>query len=298
MMFEHRLYLPSVGPFILFSLLAIRGIGWLQTKIFGVQETELGPFAMKARSKMKKIAKESAYWLILCSIIAPLSIGAYQRNSLWNDDVGLWKDCTKKSPSKERTHHNLGYAFFQLGQWDEAGREFEEALRLNPNYALAMYNLGLVYYRKGLMDRAIHYYEQAIASDSTFPDSLYNLGIAYYQKGLYLEAIDVYQKFLRAKPDYENAHISLGLAYSRLNQQDKAVQSFEEERRVHPENAYPDVYLGDLYVQMKVYSKALLHYQKALEHPNLADAEAIRTAISSIKAAQKQGGQEGSDGKD
>jgi tetratricopeptide (TPR) repeat protein len=103
---------------------------------------------------------------------------------------------------------------------------------------------------------------------------------------------------LRAKPDYENGHISLGLAYSGLKQQDKAIQSFEEEGRVHPENVYPDVYLGDVYAQMKVYPQALLHYQKALQHPDLADTEVIRKAISSIEAAQKQGREEGSDGKD
>jgi protein O-mannosyl-transferase len=51
MVFEHRLYLPAVGPFILFSLLAIRGVDWLQTKIFGVQRSEPGQFAMKASSK-------------------------------------------------------------------------------------------------------------------------------------------------------------------------------------------------------------------------------------------------------
>jgi hypothetical protein len=36
MVYEHRLYLPVVGPFVLFSLLAVRGIEKLKTRIFGV----------------------------------------------------------------------------------------------------------------------------------------------------------------------------------------------------------------------------------------------------------------------
>ena len=36
MVFEHRLYLPAVGPFILFSLLVVRGIEKLKNKIAGV----------------------------------------------------------------------------------------------------------------------------------------------------------------------------------------------------------------------------------------------------------------------
>jgi hypothetical protein len=35
MVYEHRLYLPSVGPFVLFSLLAARGIEKLKTRISG-----------------------------------------------------------------------------------------------------------------------------------------------------------------------------------------------------------------------------------------------------------------------
>jgi hypothetical protein len=36
MVYEHRLYLPAVGPFVLFSLLAVRGIEKLKTRILGV----------------------------------------------------------------------------------------------------------------------------------------------------------------------------------------------------------------------------------------------------------------------
>jgi hypothetical protein len=33
MVYEHRLYLPAVGPFVLFSLLMVRGIEKLRYKI-------------------------------------------------------------------------------------------------------------------------------------------------------------------------------------------------------------------------------------------------------------------------
>ena len=92
---------------------------------------------------------------------------------------------SRKLPQKERTHHNLGFAYYELEQWDEAKRAFEEALRLNPRYALSMYNLGLVFYKKGFLEEAIDCYKKAIDLDPAFPESFYNLGIAYYQKGAY-----------------------------------------------------------------------------------------------------------------
>ena len=51
MVYEHRLYLPAVGPFILFSLLTVRGIDRLKAKIFGVQKPRTGRLAVKAVSK-------------------------------------------------------------------------------------------------------------------------------------------------------------------------------------------------------------------------------------------------------
>ena len=132
---------------------------------------------------MKKIAEKLVDWFIPFGIILLLSVGTYQRNSIWNSELELWKDCVKKSPQKERVHHNLGFVYYELGRWDDAEEEFEEALRLNPRYALSLYNLGLLFYRKGYTDEAIDYYQKAIELDPNFPDSYYNLGIAYHQKG-------------------------------------------------------------------------------------------------------------------
>jgi tetratricopeptide (TPR) repeat protein len=108
-------------------------------------------------------------WFILFSIVVLLILGTYRRNSVWNTEVELWKDCVQKSPAKERTHHNLGYAYYELGRWDDGRQEYEEALSLNPSYSLSMYNLGLVYYKKGLLDESIDCYKKAIELDPKFP---------------------------------------------------------------------------------------------------------------------------------
>ncbi len=282
MVYEHRLYLPSVGPFLLFSLLIVRAIEKLKAG-----------FVRKAHRSAEGInvirpAEKSLEWFIPLGMILLFSVVTYQRNSIWNSELELWRDCVKKSPQKERVHHNLGFVYYEMERLDDAEEEFEQALRLNPRYALSMYNLGLVYYSKGSMDEAIHYYQKAIELDSKSPDSFYNLGIAYYHKGLYEKAIRVYQKVLQLNPNYENGHNSLGLAYKKLKQWDKAIRSFQEELRRHPENVYTHLYLGEVYMENKECSKALTHFQKALEYPNLPDAERVRKLISSIEAPRKK----------
>jgi len=213
---------------------------------------------------------------LLFAIVIVLVFGTYARNSLWGSEIEFWKDCVKKAPRKERTHHNLGYAYYESGRLEEARKEFEEALTLNPDYALSSYNLGLVLYRKGLMEEAIHCYKEALKQDHPYPEAYYNLGLAYYQKGLYLNSINAFRTFLKLKPDYENAYNSLGLAYQGLRQWDRAKESFGEELRRNPENPYTQVYLGDLYYELKDNTQALIHFKKALTHPYLSDSERMR----------------------
>jgi tetratricopeptide (TPR) repeat protein len=232
----------------------------------------------------KKFVGEIADWFIPFLIVIFLFAGTYQRNSLWNSEVELWRDCVKKFPKKERTHHNLGFAYYELGKWDDARQEYEEALSLNPYYSLS----GLVYYKKGLMDEAIHHYNRAIELDSNFPDSLYNLGLAYQQKGLHKDAIVAYEKLLGVKPDYENGHNNMGLAYEGLKKWEKAIESFQEELRYHPDNVYAHLYLGESYEVIKNYPAALAHYEKALSHPHLPDSEKIRKVVLTLKTAQRQ----------
>ncbi len=262
MVFEHRLYLPSVGPFFLFSLLVFR---WIER------------WGMKTKW----------IWVVPFLIIIPLSLGTYQRNSVWKSELELWRDCVQKSPHKGRSHHNLGFVYYEMGWLDEAQRELEKSLRLDPNYALSWYNLGLVAYKKGFMDKAIDYYKKSIELDPTYPESYFNLGLAYYRKGLYEEAIGTYKKFLEMKPDYRNAHLNLGLAYGGLKRWEEALLAFEEERKKHPDNYHIDVYLGFLYRDMGDWSKALIHFKKALDYPNLPHRDFIKEMILSIERAQQ-----------
>ena len=155
---------------------------------------------------------------ILLVMVAVLAVGAHGRNLHWKSEIDLWEDCVRKAPQKERTHHNLGFAYYEIGRWEDARREFERALDLNPRYALSVYNLGLVFYRQGMMEKAIDCYHRALNLDGSSADTYFNLGLAYYQTGRYSEAAEAFKALLKLKPDYENAHYRLDLAYQRLRE--------------------------------------------------------------------------------
>jgi tetratricopeptide (TPR) repeat protein len=224
---------------------------------------------------------------ILFAIVAALAVGAHARNSLWKSEIDLWEDCIRKAPQKERTHHNLGFAYYEVGRWEEAQREFGKALTLNPRHTLSMYNLGLVYYRKGMMEKAIDCCLKTLDLNCPPPDTYFNLGLAYCQRGRYSDAVKSFKRLLRMKPDYRNAYHHLGLAYQGSKQWDRAIESYRAELERNPEN--PDSYLclGDLYLERKNYPKALVHFKKALAYPHLSGADRVRKIVSSIEGTPR-----------
>ncbi len=236
---------------------------------------------------MGKRIKEWIAGSILLAIIAILAIGAHARNSLWKSEIDLWEDCVKKAPGKERVHHNLGYAYYETGRWEDARREFEAALDFNPRYTLSIYNLGLVYYRKGMMEEAIGCYQKALDLDGSSPDTYFNLGLACYQSGRYSDAAESFKTLLSLKPDYKNAHNRLGLVYQRLRKWDQAIESYQEELKRNPEDPDPHLCLGDLYLERKDYPKAVAHFKKALASPHLSDADRVKKIVLSIEETPK-----------
>jgi tetratricopeptide (TPR) repeat protein len=224
-------------------------------------------------------------WLVLTCVVLLLAMWAHDRNRTWRSELGLWTDCVRKSPGKERPQHNLGFAYYELGRLDEARQAFERALGINPRYALSFYNLGLVCYQKKQYDEAIRHYRKASELNPGHAESIYNIGIAYYWKGRPREAARAYEEFLRVRPTYRNGHSSLGLAYLKMNRMKEAVEAFRRELDLHPDNGYTHVYLGEAYGKLKRYPEAAHHYRKALEIPGLQDAEKVKKALNALEGA-------------
>jgi hypothetical protein len=140
--FEHRLYLPTVGAVIAFPT---------------------GIFYLFEYRKMKNFVV--ATFLLLLFTAVPLGVSAYSRNLVWKDGITLWKDVARKNPWNSRAHNNIGTAYAKQGLIDEAIAEYREALRLKPDLAdLAdvHFNLALAYKVKGLKNEALREFEKGL----------------------------------------------------------------------------------------------------------------------------------------
>jgi tetratricopeptide (TPR) repeat protein len=73
----------------------------------------------------------------------------------------------------------MGYAHFELGEFDRAIKQYNRAIEINPDYAKAYNNRGLVYFVKGEFERAILDYSKAIKIDPDLAKPYDNRGTAY-----------------------------------------------------------------------------------------------------------------------
>ena len=239
--FEHRLYLPGVGAIMVF----VSSIFY----VLHIIGRRLKSWDLPGRSGYSMhIPLTAVYLLLTTAIVLILSVAAYERNKVWQDEISLWRDVVRKSPLKARGYANLGTAYGKTGATDEAIKCFkidltlmpddaeihsdigsaygekgwtdmavehlQTALRLRPDLAKAHNNLGVVYSSKRMIDKSIEHLQTAIRLKPALAEAHNNLGNAYYKKGLLDDAIREYQIALSLKPDDADARYNLALVYA------------------------------------------------------------------------------------
>ena len=68
-------------------------------------------------------------------------------------------------------HHDLGNLLYRSRRFEEAEKEYREALRLEPDFARAHANLGFLLKRLKRNDESVQEFEMALASQEQLPDS-------------------------------------------------------------------------------------------------------------------------------
>ena len=242
--FEHRLYLPSMLVFLMFVILGFRYVKpeWLS-------------------------------WAIFCALILVCSYWTFERNKVWRDNVTLWTDTTKKSPNKARPYINLGKALAERKMYEEALPNYLKALQLNPNYVDAHHNLAALLEDKGETNEAIKHYRQALQINPNFEKSHNNLGLVLLEQDKNEEAINHFHIALQINPNFAQPHNNLGLALSKYGKINEAIEHYNKALKIDPKFAAAQVNLGNAMLMQGETELAINHFYKAVKiEPDYAEA--------------------------
>ncbi len=208
--FEHRVYLPSVGIFLAFAALA---------SLLARRFSERGVVA-------------------LVGVVAMVLAGAtYARNEAWGSALSLWSDAAVKAPEKARPHYNLAMALEEKELPKEALREAVTAAKLAPTDPKPLDLIGTIFGKYGKYDDAIAAFSEALRLDPTLSSAHVNLGDAYRLKGLIPQALEQYQQAVQLTPTDADIYDKIGTAHRMGNDMQRAAVFYQCAVSLAPGNA-------------------------------------------------------------
>ncbi len=149
---------------------------------------------------------------------------AYLDQLQYQEAMNAFKHVVELRPDYADGLINLGLTDIEWEKYSEARQPLEAALKLSPANGRALYYLGLVERRSGNADLEVADLEQVVAQYPDARDPRRELGISYYQQHRYDDAKQQFEALQRIDPDDVAAHYNLAVIYRRLGMKDKAAQ--------------------------------------------------------------------------
>jgi tetratricopeptide (TPR) repeat protein len=249
--FEHRVYLPSVGAFAAMASGSILLLGAIRND--------------KARA-----AALAA--LVLVPIM--FAYAAHERNGVWRDEIIILKDVVRKSPRKSRGYNFLGTAYLSRGMTELAIDNYLWALELDPENSRAHNNLGIAYRAMGQTGKAMEQYQVAVELDPEDSRAHNNLGIVYSSMGQTDKAMEHYREALRLSPGFAMVHSNLAFLYLSEGMVEDAIRHFRAALTIDPDSAEAHFNMGMVYFREGKMEEARLRFEEALRlDPEFSQAE-------------------------
>jgi len=204
--FEHRLYLPSLGWFVL----AAWGLERSVSRVSG------------------------SGWLVAGPVLSALALATFVRNAEWNHPAGLYADPASQAPGHAGQLPSLGTELKERGDLDEAERAFRRALELEPGNASAFAGLASVLWDGGRKEEALELYRESLARHADIPEAWLEVTWMLVDVGRIDEAEATARRGLTAHPSFAPLRIPISACRERRGDLDGARRELEEAVRADP----------------------------------------------------------------
>lgn len=207
LIYEHWLYLPMVGFWLIVSYYFVKLFDYL--------------------IKNKNVVGR---WSLVVGLAIYLSFFAYQsiqRNILWGDRLNFYLDIIKYEPDSVRINNNVGNIYYNKKDVENAEKYYKIAASGEGTFAQPYFNLGTILQFRGDIDGAIKLYEKAIEIDSNFYYPYQNLAFIYAQRGNLTKSKENIEKLKTLIPNNPRVYYNSALIYLALNDKKKALEDIE-----------------------------------------------------------------------
>lgn len=198
--FEHRIYLPSVG-FFMASTAGIAGFA-------------------ASRRRYQQIL-----WSLIALLCCILVVATIARNRVWASELGMWQDVVKKSPHKARGWYAVGRIYYTKLMPEKASAHLVKALELDPASEKTWLGLNdavaIIKRYRGRCTDGYKYYSLAMVNPAYInlwrAITYNNLGLAYELQDNLPLAQNYYKKSINTYPELDISWANLAVISARLN---------------------------------------------------------------------------------
>ncbi len=182
LIFEHRMYLPSLGVAGLVSL--------------GLADS--GRF----------VSAPIAAAAVIGALVL-LSLATQQRIPVWQSEWRVYEHAAKLYPMYPRAHYYHGNALIDVGRYADAVEAFSRVIELDPGHATTYNIRGRALAEIGRLPEAVQDFQTALKLQPEYPDALSNLGAALAELGDIDAARRYLERALMIDPDHAPARNNL-----------------------------------------------------------------------------------------
>ncbi|CAM8468395.1 tetratricopeptide repeat protein [Candidatus Methylopumilus universalis] len=197
---------------------------------------------------------------------ALLNLGtAFSEINQHDDALDYFGKSIRLDENNPLAYFNQGVVYRYLNQFDNALNSYKNALKINPDYADALNDIGRIYHLKNEFNLAITYYDKAIQSQPNYSEVIYNKSIALLELKRYDEALVCYDAAIQLKPYDHEPYNGKGNALKELKRYDEALVCYDAAIQLKPDDHKPYNGKGNALKELKRYDEALVCYDAAIQ---------------------------------
>ena len=171
-------------------------------------------------------------------------------------------------PENAKAYFYLGFLHKNLGEYDEARKNYEEAHKLDPEYEnviSSLANLLSDYYKD--YPKAIEWFEKYLELVPHDTNARLDMGYALEKAGKKYDAKKQYEQIFAAEPDHYLTHIAIAALYIEgFKEYVKAKAHLLRAMEIEPENCLAYYDMGVVCADVNEYYQAKKHYELALKY--------------------------------
>ncbi len=181
------------------------------------------------------------------------------------DAIKNFQKALEKNKKNSYAYLNLGNVYKEDDNFLEAEKNYKIAIKIDGNPE-AHHNLGMLYEGVGNALEAIDEYKLCISKAPNYLDSILNLSSIYIKQSMYWEACNLLEKALRSGVNHSNVYLNYGFALNEQKNYIAAEELLKNRLNIDPLNPKLLLNLGNSLEKQNKYSEALDFYTESLKY--------------------------------